>query len=205
MGPLAAAGLDVVAVDLRGYGDSDEPADGFYDLAAMGSDLSVLAERLGWSDVTIAGHDLGASVAIDLAHRRPDLVRGLFLMNHVIPVVDPDAVASLASWSPDEADAVFGYAEEQGHDADGLMQRLGGPEGRRAYIESFYTARGWCPPDAFSAEDLDRLVSPYVDARRLPASFRDYEIAAGRYPVFAPSAWTRWSISRSWSCWVRTT
>jgi pimeloyl-ACP methyl ester carboxylesterase len=49
MRPLADAGFDVVAVDLRGYGESDFASDGYYDLAVFAADLVALCERLGWT------------------------------------------------------------------------------------------------------------------------------------------------------------
>src|ERR1035437_7480024 len=42
IGPLAAAGFEVIAPDLRGFGDSDLAADGFYDVSAYSMDLHAL-------------------------------------------------------------------------------------------------------------------------------------------------------------------
>jgi pimeloyl-ACP methyl ester carboxylesterase len=70
--PLAEAAFDVVAPDLRGYGDSAFAPDNFYDFNAFNTDLTDLTglfDRLGWDRAIVAGHDLGAMIAIDMASR----------------------------------------------------------------------------------------------------------------------------------------
>jgi pimeloyl-ACP methyl ester carboxylesterase len=83
--PLAAAGFDVVAPDLRGYGESDFAPDGFYDLNAFDNDLIGLFDRLGWDRAVVAGHDLGAMIAIDLANRHPGRVDRLVILDDSMP------------------------------------------------------------------------------------------------------------------------
>ncbi len=187
MHPLAGAGFDVVAPDLRGYGASDYAPDDFYDLAAFGRDMVALADRLGWDRFTVTGHDLGAAVAIQMANTYPERVDGLLLMNHGIPErPDHPEWPSIRQLTPAESAAIFDYADRQGNDADGLMTELATPGARRRYAASFYTNRVWCPPGAFASPDLDLLIEPYADARRLRTSFIDYEIIAGKHPLSAP-------------------
>lgn len=187
MHPLAEAGFDIVAPDMRGYGDSDYAPDDFYDLAAFSRDMVALADALGWGTFVVTGHDLGAAVAIQLANMHPGRVRSLLLMNHGIPPrPDHPQWPSIAQWTPEQAAAIFDYADRQGNDAEGLMRELSTPEARRRYVAGFYTNRIWCPPGAFSSPDLDVLVEPYADARRLRTSFIDYEIIAGKHPMSAP-------------------
>ena len=73
---LAALGHRVVAVDQRGHGRSDKPDDG-YDLATAVDDLVVVIERLALARPVVAGQSWGGNVALELAWRRPDLVRAL--------------------------------------------------------------------------------------------------------------------------------
>src|ERR1700712_3328494 len=48
IGPLAAAGFEVIAPDLRGFGDSGLAADGFYDTVAHSRDMhELLTDVLG--------------------------------------------------------------------------------------------------------------------------------------------------------------
>lgn len=67
---LAARGHRVVAVDLRGHGESDTPESG-YDTLTAAADVAVLAEHLG--NPVIAGQSWGGNVVLQLAADRPDL------------------------------------------------------------------------------------------------------------------------------------
>lgn len=187
MRPLADAGFDVVAPDLRGYGESDYAPDDFYDLAAFSRDMVALADALGWDRFVVSGHDLGAAVAIQLANMFPERVDRLLLMNHGIPErTEHPEWPSISQLTPAQAASIFDYADQQGNDAEGLMRELPTPESRRRYAASFYTNRVWCPPGAFASPDLDLLVEPYADERRLRTSFIDYEIIAGKHPLSSP-------------------
>ncbi len=73
--PLAAAGFEVIVPDLRGFGDSGLPADGFYDLAAHARDLYALVhDVLGHARCGAAGGDLGGGVIQDLGLRFPGVI-----------------------------------------------------------------------------------------------------------------------------------
>ena len=187
MHPLAGVGFDVVAPDLRGYGDSDYAPDDYYDLAAFSGDMVALTSALGWDRFVVAAHDLGAAIAIQLANSFPERVDRLLLMNHAIPArPEYPEWQTIATWTPEQEAAIFDYADRQGNDADGLMAELSTPEARRRYIVAFYTNRVWCPPGAFAATDLDLLTEPYTDAMRLRTSFIDYEVIAGNHPMSSP-------------------
>jgi pimeloyl-ACP methyl ester carboxylesterase len=73
---LSARGHPVVALDQRGHGASDKPDNG-YDMATVADDLAALVEALGWDRPVVAGQSWGGNVVIELAHRRPELVRGV--------------------------------------------------------------------------------------------------------------------------------
>ncbi|TWD81863.1 pimeloyl-ACP methyl ester carboxylesterase [Kribbella amoyensis] len=185
LAPLAEAGFDVVAPDLRGYGDSDFAPDGFYDLNAFASDLVGLFDQLGWDRAVVAGHDLGAMVAIDLANRHPGRVDRLVILDDSMPdLAEAFAAAGIAPTRPKPA--VYDYHRLQGLHADALVAQLATPEQRRRYIGEFYGHRLWCPPDAFDEDDLAFLTEPYGDAARLRASFADYEVVMGTRPLSAP-------------------
>src|SRR5438552_8440462 len=73
--PLAEAGFEVIAPDLRGFGDSELAPDGFYDLAAHAHDMhALLHDVLGHERCAAAGGDLGGGVIQDLALRFPGFV-----------------------------------------------------------------------------------------------------------------------------------
>lgn len=76
------------AVDLRGYGGSDRPAeDDAYGIEHLVKDVVGLVEATSDSPVLLVAHDWGGVVAWVVAHRRPDLLRGLVVMNAPHPDV----------------------------------------------------------------------------------------------------------------------
>lgn len=80
--PLAA-GREVVAVDLRGYGESDKPAGADYSPAGQAAMLADLLDATGLSEVDIVGSSYGCAVALTLAATRPSRVGRLVLVNPV--------------------------------------------------------------------------------------------------------------------------
>lgn len=76
---LREAGLRAVAVDLRGYGDSDKPPRG-YDGWTLAGDVGGLIRALGHTDATIVGHAEGGLVARAMAVIYPRIVRSLVLI-----------------------------------------------------------------------------------------------------------------------------
>jgi pimeloyl-ACP methyl ester carboxylesterase len=70
IGPLAAAGLRVVAPDLRGYDLSAKPRGvSAYALDTVAQDVPRMAEALGRDRFAVVGHDWGAIIAWHLAAR----------------------------------------------------------------------------------------------------------------------------------------
>ncbi|KAI6701173.1 hypothetical protein NL676_015497 [Syzygium grande] len=75
---LAEHGYHVVAPDMRGYGDSDCPADpASYTILHLVGDLVGLIDALGHDQAYVVGHDWGAEVAWHLCLLRPDRVKAL--------------------------------------------------------------------------------------------------------------------------------
>jgi pimeloyl-ACP methyl ester carboxylesterase len=69
--PLLAKTHRVVAVDLRGFGDSDNKP-GTYDSATTAEDLHQLIQTLGLGGVHLAGQDIAGGTLFRLAARHPD-------------------------------------------------------------------------------------------------------------------------------------
>jgi pimeloyl-ACP methyl ester carboxylesterase len=67
----------LLTLDCRGHGQS--PAAGPHGIATYADDVAALAESLG-GPVVLGGISMGAAIAMRLAVRRPDLVRGLILV-----------------------------------------------------------------------------------------------------------------------------
>jgi len=76
---LAARRYRVVTFDRPGYGHSDRPRSTIWTADAQADLIAKALSRLNISQATVLGHSWGASVAVALALRHPDRVRGLVL------------------------------------------------------------------------------------------------------------------------------
>lgn len=76
---LAAAGRRAVAVDLRGYGDSDKPPRG-YDLWTLSGDVAGLVRALGERQADLVGHDWGGILSWCTAVLHPRVVRSVTVL-----------------------------------------------------------------------------------------------------------------------------
>ncbi|GAB2936354.1 alpha/beta hydrolase [Rhodococcus aerolatus] len=85
MPALAEAGARVVAVDLRGYGDTDKPPRG-YDGWTLSGDVSGLVRALGETDAVVVGADWGGLIGWATAALHPRVVRGLVVVGAPHPV-----------------------------------------------------------------------------------------------------------------------
>jgi pimeloyl-ACP methyl ester carboxylesterase len=84
--PALAASHTVICPDLRGYGASSKPADG-YAKRTMAQDIVNLAAALGHDTFALAGHDRGALVAFRAGLDHPDRVTHLAILD-VLPTLD---------------------------------------------------------------------------------------------------------------------
>lgn len=86
--PTLARTFTVVAVDLRGYGDSSKPDGGpdhaGYTFQAMGRDNFEVMTALGFDRFAVAGHDRGARVAFRMALDEPARITRLASLD-IIP------------------------------------------------------------------------------------------------------------------------
>jgi haloacetate dehalogenase len=84
--PALAQQYQVVAADLRGYGNSAKPpGPAGYDKRAMAGDIRDLIESLELVRPVVIGHDRGARVARRLALDTPEAIRGVALLD-ILPV-----------------------------------------------------------------------------------------------------------------------
>ena len=172
-------GCEVVAPDLRGFGDSDKHAAdpgapaAQYTAAAQARSIADLIIRLGLDRPVVFGYDVGSRAAQALAHDRPELVRAL--------VITPPV--------PGVGTRVFGPGPMQEFWYQmfhrlGLPEELidGKPDAVRAYLRHFWTH--WSGPGFAPAEaDLDHLVSVYGPPGAFVASLGPYRAGAGTVAV----------------------
>jgi pimeloyl-ACP methyl ester carboxylesterase len=187
VGPLAAAGFEVIVPDLRGMGDSDAPPDDRHDIVTYSRDVHALVhDHLGHDSCVVAAGDVGGAVSIDLAHRFPGFVDRLCFFNSV-PPMGVDYVAAgldVDRWAADNPTA--DYRELQGARPDELAAMLATPEARRLWVAGMYTSRLWASPGTFGAADVEFMTEPFADEARLRAGWAVYQLAHGRPPGEIP-------------------
>ena len=76
--PALARDFEIIAVDQRGMGLSDKPAEG-YDTGSLADDLVALMEALGHERFAVVGHDTGFAISYALAADHPERVDRLAL------------------------------------------------------------------------------------------------------------------------------
>ena len=83
LSPINSAGLDVVAFDLLGYGDSSKPTNTDLGVASQARVIAAALDQLEWIRGTVVGHDIGGGVAQLLALDHPEIVRQLVLVDSI--------------------------------------------------------------------------------------------------------------------------
>lgn len=101
--------LRAVALDQRGHGKSDKPANAYtaHDFAL---DVIALIEKLNCGPAVIVGHSLGARNGVVAACLRPDLIKGVIAVDFT-PYIEDDVFESLES-RVNGGDRAFNSREE---------------------------------------------------------------------------------------------
>ncbi|WP_421655898.1 alpha/beta fold hydrolase [Leptothermofonsia sp. ETS-13] len=80
--PEFARDRKVVAIDLRGYNDSDKPeSQSAYVMAEFIKDIQGVIEGLGYDRCVLVGHDWGGAIAWSFAYAFPQMVERLIVLN----------------------------------------------------------------------------------------------------------------------------
>ena len=92
---LVAAGLRMIRYDQRGHGRSASPPSG-YRWGDHAADLAAVIARVAGGPAHIVGLSKGGGIALELAVRRPELVRTLALIGPLVPdaPLSPELLAS---------------------------------------------------------------------------------------------------------------
>jgi pimeloyl-ACP methyl ester carboxylesterase len=77
-----AGDREVVAMDMRGFGDSDFSPSGDYSLAAFSGDVIALRDYLRWPGMVLMGHSMGGRNATFCAAENAGHVKGLVLVDY---------------------------------------------------------------------------------------------------------------------------
>jgi pimeloyl-ACP methyl ester carboxylesterase len=96
---LVEHGFRVIAPDLRGFGDSDKPADvQEYRVGKSVSDMTKLLDTLEIDKAHVVGHDWGAGIAWAMALLAPERVDKLVVLSVGHPGVHPTMEQREKSW-----------------------------------------------------------------------------------------------------------
>lgn len=131
----------IIAPDLRGRGRSNQ-LPGPYGMPVHADDLASVLEYFATGKVLVVGHSMGAFVSLVLAHRHPQLVSSLLLIDGGLPLQLPE-----------------GLSDEQ------IVQAVLGPAAQRLTME-FASAADyldfWRPHPAFAGH-WNPAVEAYFD------------------------------------------
>jgi pimeloyl-ACP methyl ester carboxylesterase len=159
--PALAEEHTVIAVDLPGLGDSvGSPPD--YEKATLARYVhGLVADELGYDEVGLAAHDLGAGVGYQYAVQYPEEVRRFAFMDFFLP--GPGAeVAQLEG----------GYWHFALHRQEEVPEML--TQGReREYLEHFYPEVAGSP-DAISEEQVNEFARTYSQPEKMSGGFELY-------------------------------
>ncbi len=145
----------VVAVDLKGAGNSSKPLTG-YDKVTMAAELDELRKALGFDTVQVIGHDFGGMVAYAWAATHRDTVTRLGIFDVPIPGAE--------LWDSIYADpTVWHFSFHQNRDLPEFL--ISGRE--YGYVESFFRGRA-TNHAAFTDDDVE----VYARALAQPGSVR---------------------------------
>jgi pimeloyl-ACP methyl ester carboxylesterase len=105
----------IIAVDLRGHGDSDKP-DQDYDIACFVDDMAWLIREIGLERPVLIGHSMGGVTTLNLLRKHPDIARAAVFVDagitpfpaELMPVVDQTIEALKTPAYADVAKNVIG-------------------------------------------------------------------------------------------------
>lgn len=175
-------GVRAVAVDLRGFGDSETlPVDATRGVRDFSDDVAAVADELGLGPVHIVGWSLGGGVVMQLLLDRPDLVASLTLVSTVSPYGFGGTAADGSLLNADASGTGGG-----GANPDFVARLAAGDTGEesptspRAVYRSSYVAPG------FVSEYEDLWVESMLSTATGPDSYPGDAGPSEHWPGFAP-------------------
>jgi len=164
----------VIAPDLRGFGQSSAPSDGYTKLA-MAQDVHALVKSLKLDRIRLVGHDIGLMVAYAFAAQFPQEVDRLVLMEAFLPGV--------GDWN-----SVF-LLRDLWHFHFYGKTPLALVTGReRVYLEHFWNDFAANPEKSLSEEDREFYANAYAQPGHMAAGmevFRAFPQDAEDFAAFA--------------------
>jgi pimeloyl-ACP methyl ester carboxylesterase len=169
------AAYRVLAVDLRGRGESDAPTAG-YDVETHAGDISAVLDALRIDRVDLVGWSLGGKVALALAAAESRRVRRLVMLDPPVSTSAAARAALRAFWA--RLDRTYRTIEDYLEVTRGAASQLGGWS---ATVEAYLRADVRADPDGTVRHRVPR----WVPERELDAEARTPTL--GLMPVFTLS------------------
>lgn len=161
--PILARHYRVVAVDLRGMGDSDKPETG-YDACTAARDVRELVSQLGAERFFLVGHDVGSWVAYAYATLFPETLRRLVILDAALVGLTSEQAFQLSrnsrTWQ-------FYF-----HSISDLPEAL--IEGREELYLSWFFRTKATQPNAIEPEDLQEYLRCYSAPNAMRCGFEYY-------------------------------
>ena len=158
---LGDAGYRGVAVTLRGYEPSSQPADGDYGAMALAEDVFAWMDALGLEGAHLVGHDWGASIVCAAAALNPARVKSLTMLS--VPHPGLFAAIALKDFGQLRRSWYMFFFQLRGL-ADWAIAR-----NDRAFLKMLYRhwSPGWTPDRADMRALIDSFAEPGVAAAAL--------------------------------------
>lgn len=163
--PILADSFKVVAVDMRGYGDSTKPYTG-YDGLTLKEDLRAVVALLGLQNVTVIGHDMGALPALLYAAHHPDEVKALGYFDEPLPGYNLDTFTAFRQENPF---VYWWFAFNAQPHLPALMW-----EGKETEIIDYFLSSMVADPTSITSEDKNEYVRGLKTPGGLHGSFGWY-------------------------------
>jgi pimeloyl-ACP methyl ester carboxylesterase len=142
-----AESFQVVAIDQRGYNQSDQPKGvENYDMRLLVGDVAAVIRHLGRDRATIVGHDWGGIVAWQFAMNLPQMTENLVILNLPHPqgltrelrinaeqIKNSEYARTFQQKTPEDPTVFFGRPMT----ADNLAGWVRDPAARKRYVEAF--------------------------------------------------------------------
>ena len=151
----------VIAVDMRGLGESSIPDSG-YDTTTVSNDIwRLMTEVIGASQFFVGAHDWGGPVAYALAAQHRKDVRAMAILD--VPALgDGTSINSFARWH-------YGFNSQKGF-AEAMVQ------GREDLFLNHFYDTGSARKDSITAEHRREYISKYSEPGRMTAGFNYYRM-----------------------------
>ena len=157
--PALAGKYRVIAVDMRGLGESSIPETG-YDTTSVSNDIwRLMSDVIGARSFLVGAHDWGGPVAYALAAQHRESVRAMAILD--VPALgDGSSLNSIARWH-------YGFNSQRGF-AEKMV------EGREALFLNHFYDTGSARPDSIAQADRDVYIASYSRPGRMTAGFEYY-------------------------------